>query len=160
MIEILHNWITDSEEALFLHKCRVALGEETTVKKGTGGNRSRILRYGYDYLTPRWLNEIPFWLQDLSKRIGDFDSITINEYQPGNKIEPHVDSDKFEDLIAILSLGSSCVIRFDKEERTIKEELKPKSMLKMDGIHRTEYKHSIPPVKETRISIVFRKRIV
>ena len=38
------------------------------------------------------------------------DQVTVNEYLPGQGIAPHVDTHSaFEDGIASLSLGSSCV---------------------------------------------------
>lgn len=46
-----------------------------------------------------------------------FDQMIANFYQPGEGIGPHVDLARFEDGIVVLSLLSSCVMRFCKYER-------------------------------------------
>lgn len=45
-----------------------------------------------------------------------FDQLIINEYQPGQGINPHIDNVKlFAEPIVSLSLGSECIMEFDRE---------------------------------------------
>lgn len=41
-----------------------------------------------------------------------FDQLIVNRYQPGEGITPHIDLARFEDGIAIVSLGSAAVMQF------------------------------------------------
>lgn len=41
-----------------------------------------------------------------------FDQIVLNRYRPGEGICPHVDLLRFEDAVAIVSLGSAAVMTF------------------------------------------------
>lgn len=44
-----------------------------------------------------------------------FDQLIINEYTPGQGINPHIDNPTlFSSPIVSLSLGSDCVMEFDK----------------------------------------------
>ena len=48
----------------------------------------------------------------ISGRQPTFDQMIVNSYQPGEGISSHVDLLKFEDGIAIISLGSSATMTF------------------------------------------------
>ncbi|XP_057964482.1 uncharacterized protein LOC131155408 [Malania oleifera] len=60
-----------------------------------------------DYLLPSDL----LWREPL------FNQLIVNVYQPGEGICAHVDLMRFEDGIAIVSLESSCVMHFTRDER-------------------------------------------
>lgn len=150
--------------------------------------KRRVQHYGwkYDYKARRIdpsmnLGNLPNWLHELSNRLvsdGLFqkapDQVIINEYQTGQGIAPHVDCVPcFEDTIASLSLGSSCVMDFThgaKEEK-IPTLLEPYSLLVLGGNARHHWKHGIASRKTDkyqgqtlqrgrRISLTFRNIII
>lgn len=62
-----------------------------------------------------------------------FDQMTVNRYAPGEGICAHVDLPRFEDGIAIVSLGSSAVMDFtcgSCHERLL---LEPGDVLMLEG---------------------------
>mgnify|MGYP000489116702 CR=1 FL=1 len=92
---------------------------------------------------------------DIFKDKVEFTSVQLNEYYPGQKIEPHIDNFKRGEVIQILSLLSDCYIKFHNKNIT-KEYLLPRySLLTFSGEHRTIWKHSVD-VTEHRYSIIFR----
>lgn len=120
--------------------------------------RSRIRRYGWDYLTDRHLGPAPEWMPN----VPDMDSWTVNEYQAGHSIAPHIDSPKFADEIKTLSLGvdSKMVFHSPDATRRIVKELPRRSLATFSGELRREWRHSTLPTDEgVRFSIVFRKKI-
>ena len=100
------------------------------------------------------------------------DSIQINEYYPGQGVDPHVDSKNNGELITILSLGSHTVLNFkNKKEQTIPMFLPNGSLFQMWGELRYKWTHSIEPKlydtidgikleRTKRYSIVFRKSLI
>ncbi|XP_016482782.1 uncharacterized protein P8A3.02c isoform X2 [Nicotiana tabacum] len=90
--------------------------------------------------------------QDLLWREPLFDQLIVNMYQPGEGICPHVDLMRFEDGIAIVSLESSCVMRFTRVEnetcnqdspQTVPVLLTPGCLILMRGEARYLWKHEI-----------------
>jgi alkylated DNA repair dioxygenase AlkB len=93
----------------------------------------------------------------------------INEYPPGAPIGWHRDAPQYG-IIAGLSLLSSCRMRLrpyispsDLPSRTGRPRratheltLVPRSAYLLAGEARSDYEHSIPPVKDRRYSITFR----
>lgn len=46
-----------------------------------------------------------------------FDQLIVNQYEPGQGIESHIDKPAlFEGIIASISLGSDCFMEFQKEK--------------------------------------------
>jgi alkylated DNA repair dioxygenase AlkB len=93
----------------------------------------------------------------------------VTEYPPGAPIGWHRDAPMFGDIVAGISLLSSCRMKFRpyvspsaiKAEagprRTTHEmELENRSGYLITGASRSEYEHSIPAVERTRYSITFR----
>lgn len=93
----------------------------------------------------------------------------VTEYPPDATIGWHRDAPVFGDLVAGLSLGSMCRIRFrpyfspsdvragNPPRRTTHEiGLAPRSGYLIGGAARREFEHSIPAVVSTRYSITFR----
>lgn len=149
----------------------------------------RVQHYGYkyDYRARKidssfFLGELPDWLNDMALKIYhsniiDFipDQVIINEYESGQGIAPHIDCEPcFGDTIVSLSLGSACIINFERNPRS-KEKIsilvEPRALLVMKHESRYNWYHGIPPRKtdtfngelirrEKRISITFRKVIL
>jgi alkylated DNA repair dioxygenase AlkB len=102
------------------------------------------------------------------------DQVIVNEYQPGQGIAPHIDCVPcFEETIASLSLGSTCIINFT-HSKTLKKAsvlLEPGSLLVMSGEARYVWQHAIAHRKTDpyngsvfsrgrRISLTFRNVIL
>ncbi|CAG8793956.1 29804_t:CDS:2 [Gigaspora margarita] len=104
-----------------------------------------------------------------------FDQSIINVYKPGDGINSHVDLDRFEDGIVIISLLSACAMKFipayliNKElgysdtstatnlNEVIPVILRPGDVLAMSGPARYDWAHGI---EATKIDIVGDERIV
>lgn len=106
--------------------------------------------------------------------LGEFDQLTVNCYKPGQGIPSHIDTHSaFEDPILSLSLGSSIVMDFRKDDGShVPVYLSQRSLLIISGESRYSWAHGITPRKidivpsdkgltilqrETRISFTFRK---
>lgn len=149
----------------------------------------RVQHYGYkyDYKARKldhsfFLGKLPDWLQTIAlslyeKKLIDFipDQAIINEYEIGQGIAPHIDCEPcFGDTILSLSLGSTCVMNFEKEPHSkTKVELlvEPRTLLIMKAESRYDWYHGIPPRKSDkfngeslkrgrRVSITFRKVVL
>lgn len=149
----------------------------------------RVQHYGfkYDYRARKidnsfYLGKLPNWLSEIAKNIYDKgiinfipDQAIINEYESGQGIAPHIDCEPcFGDTIISLSLGSSCIMNFEKEPHSknkIEIFVEPRTLLVMKEESRYNWYHGIPHRKsdkfngETikrnrRISITFRKVIL
>ena len=132
--------------------------------------RRRVIHYGVNYsfetfrATPG--PPIPEFLLPL-RRVGaiagvDAEALAealITEYSPGAAIGWHRDAAPFDIVIGI-SLLSACRMRFRRGKvrawETGEIVLAPRSAYVLTGPARTQWEHSIPPVKETRYSITFR----
>lgn len=145
--------------------------------------KRRVQHYGYMYDYKKKnidqdlkIGKLPDWLLALESKIraifnldNSFDQVIINEYEPGQGISNHIDCIPcFEDIIISISLLSSCVMQFSKDEEKQEILLKPRSILLLSGEARYNWKHGIKAVKndkwlntiiprERRISITFRK---
>lgn len=146
--------------------------------------KRRVQHYGwrYDYRARRVraedrLGPLPGWLGGIAARLcenGLFpappDQAIVNEYLPGQGIAPHVDCEPcFGPIIASLSLGSGCEMRFDALATGARTalRLKRQSLLVLSGPARYEWRHGIPARKsdpasqgrasrDRRVSITFR----
>jgi len=89
----------------------------------------------------------------------DLQQCLINEYLPGAPIGWHRDRPMFEKVVGI-SVGAPCTFRLRRRvgegfERAAVE-LAPRSAYAITGEARSQWEHSIPPVKAHRYSITFR----
>lgn len=77
------------------------------------------------------------------------DQLTVNEYESGQGIPPHVDTHSaFEDTILSLSLGAKTVMDFRHPDgRSVAVVLPPRSLLVMKGESRYLWTHGITPRK-------------
>lgn len=139
----------------------------------------RVQAYGYGYNRAKavafHIGDLPLWATDLAKRLfhdgllpGIPDQLVVNDYAPGKGIFPHIDQAVFGDVVASVSLGSSCVMEFSKEDHVSKEVfLEPRSVVVLSGEVRWRWKHGIPARmvdtvegrerrRERRLSLTFR----
>lgn len=149
--------------------------------------KRRVQHYGfrYDYkaravsLRDR-LGELPDWAADVARRLVDYgyftsppDQVIVNEYKPGQGINPHTDrSTCFGPSVASLSLGSDIVMDFtDGAGKSGSVLLPRRSMLILRGSSRTVWRHGIAPrrrdtnslgtfVRTRRVSLTFRTVLV
>ena len=98
----------------------------------------------------------------LSLQAHDFGEVLLTEYPPGSVINWHRDAPPFK-LIAGISLLSDCIFRFrpyDKVKQGRKSiisiPVKYRSLYVISGVARTDWEHSILPVKALRYSVTLR----
>jgi DNA oxidative demethylase len=132
--------------------------------------KRRVAQFGWRYsfesyrLTPA--QAAPEALLGLRERVAaragiaaeGFSEVLVTEYPPGAGIGWHRDAPHFG-IVAGVSLGA-CRMRFRRGEARQREttavDLAPRSLYLLTGSARTEWRHTIPPVKELRWSITFR----
>lgn len=136
--------------------------------------KRKVASFGFDYSfenrTLKKGTEIPETFNQLVGKVAmqagiksdQFAELLVTEYPPGAVINWHRDAPPF-DLIAGISLLSDCTFRFRPHDKTkqgrksiISLPVTRRSLYFIDGIARTEWQHSILPVKETRYSITLR----
>jgi alkylated DNA repair dioxygenase AlkB len=136
--------------------------------------RRRVASFGYDYRFDQGVlvkgRDIPEVFQPLIGKVASrlgieaarFTELLITEYPPGSIITWHRDAPPF-DLIAGISFQADCRFRLrphakEKQGRsaTINLDVQRRSLYVMQGPSRSEWQHSIAPVKATRYSITLR----
>jgi alkylated DNA repair dioxygenase AlkB len=134
----------------------------------------KVASFGYDYsFVNRSLTkgkDIPAEFDHLIKKISITLSLDptliaellVTEYPVGSVINWHRDAPPF-DLIAGVSLLSDCTFKLRPQEKinqtrsaTLSFPVERKSLYVMNGSARTDWQHSIAPVKTKRYSITFR----
>ena len=90
---------------------------------------------------------------DYFSRHGMFDQLTLNDYQPGQGIPPHVDTHSpFEEIFASLSLISGVTMHFKTPEGLAKDiYLRPRSLILFTGEVRFNWLHSIATRKIDKV---------
>lgn len=130
-------------------------------------NGRRICQYGYryDYYTKKCIKIDPvpeYWLNlikpvlDQQEIKASLNQVLINEYQPGQGIAPHIDSEIFGDTILCLTINSGAVLVFEKESEKCSTEQNTGAVLYpengdvyiMQSDARYKYKHSQPARKK------------
>jgi alkylated DNA repair dioxygenase AlkB len=150
--------------------------------------RRRVQHYGYRYdykgrkvTLEMYLGPLPDWLEPLCQELKEHglmprvaDQVIINEYEPGQGIAAHVDCVPcFDNTIASLTLGSSCVMEFTNLQSREKLPLflERRSLVVLSGEARYQWRHSIPARKsdtyedrviarQRRLSLTFRNVLV
>lgn len=85
------------------------------------------------------------------------DSITINEYYPGQAIKAHIDPPECGPVITVLSLRTPATMVFTKTgEENLVVDLPARSLVQMRDSIRYDWRHEIQPVRDLRYSMVFR----
>lgn len=88
--------------------------------------RSRVRRWGFwgwGQERPKWTEPMPDWVEAVRLRVdaqlarGPSDSVSLNEFMPGKGVSPHVDSNVFEDEIAVVSLGEGTLRLYRADPR-------------------------------------------
>ncbi|XP_070500454.1 alpha-ketoglutarate-dependent dioxygenase alkB homolog 6-like [Chironomus tepperi] len=156
------NFITEAEEKLLLHEIY-----KTPLCKWTQLSHRRLMNIGGVPTSKGMIAEtIPNYLQNYVDRINEINifppnchanHILLNEYKAGEGIMSHFDGPMFFPTISTLSIGSHCVLEFNKppkedEKYEIVKELKvlvePRSLLILKDNMYTDYMHSISEIKE------------
>ncbi|XP_056416304.1 alkylated DNA repair protein alkB homolog 8 [Hyla sarda] len=136
----------------------------------------RVKHYGYEFRydnnnvdkdqpLPGGLPEICTVLMDRCLHQGLIknmpDQLTINQYEPGQGIPPHIDTHSaFEDEILSLSLGSEIVMDFRHPDGTSVPVMVPRrSLLVMSGEARYLWTHGITPRKFDVIQVSEGQRV-
>lgn len=161
----------DEERKLLEHISSIDL--QALIFQGFEAKR-RVKSFGYDYhFDKRQISPgipIPQGFDFLIEKVADFFSmqtsdlaeILVTEYPPGSVINWHRDAPPFDIVIGI-SLLSNCVFKlrpYDKALRTRKStvslDVLRRSVYILKGASRSDWEHSIAPVKETRYSVTLR----
>lgn len=136
--------------------------------------KRKIKSYGYDYCFENGRlkkgEEIPESFNFLLERTADklyidpkrVTELLLTEYPIGSVINWHRDAPPF-DIIAGISLNADCVFRLRPQDKTrqsrssvISIPVKRRSLYTLSEEARSEWQHSISPVKEVRYSITLR----
>jgi len=117
----------------------------------------RVQIYGYNYSHANRsafrIGELPDWVTGLAVRLCDDgllpqvpDQLVANDYPPGSGIFAHIDQAVFGDVVASVTLGSACVMRFrhGSSGRTEELLLEPRSVLVLSDDARWSWQHQIP----------------
>jgi alkylated DNA repair dioxygenase AlkB len=134
--------------------------------------RRRVLHYGWDYGYESWKIEptdpIPPRLLPVRERCAAFagepakrlEQVLIAMYPPGAAIGWHRDAPMFGPSVVGISLAADCIMKFrrktDSGFEVYKQPLERRSAYVIAGRARSEWQHSIPPVREERFSVTFR----
>ncbi|GEO07639.1 alpha-ketoglutarate-dependent dioxygenase AlkB [Segetibacter aerophilus] len=168
----VQNFITTDEE-IELYRQVLKIDLHNFNFQGFTANR-KVASFGYDYsfdngsLTAG--KEIPasfdFLVDKVNKHLrlapGKFAELLVTEYPPGSVINWHRDAPPF-DIIAGISIMADCNFRLRPQDKAkqgrgsvISFPVHRRSLYIIQGPARTEWQHSISPVKETRYSITLR----
>jgi alkylated DNA repair dioxygenase AlkB len=137
--------------------------------------RRRVVSFGWAYEFEREAlreaSSIPPFLLLLRERVATLAGLPpqtlsqalVTEYPPGAAIGWHRDKAVFGDVLGV-SLGASCLFRLRRRAgaswQRVSLRLEPRSAYLLQGLARTEWEHSIPPVERMRHSVTFRTRRV
>jgi len=163
--------LTRDEETRLLDVFEV-MDFESVVMHGRAARRS-VRHFGVVYDFDTWrirsAEPVPVYLHDTRDRTAalaglpaeEFQQALVTRYPPGATIGWHRDAAAFGRVVAGVSLGGACVMRFQRrasggERRVYEQPLEPRSAYLLAGAARFAWQHSIPAVVETRYSVTFR----
>jgi alkylated DNA repair dioxygenase AlkB len=161
--------ITEAEQAELVESLR-QLDLKPFEFHGYVGNRRVVsfgLKYDYSRRSVEPAGQVPAFLNDLLIRVADFAGVDakafrqvgVNEYRPGAGIGWHKDKQEFGIVVGV-SLLASATMRFRRAKGAawtrVSHIVKPLSIYILDGEARTQWEHSIPPLRDLRYSITFR----
>jgi alkylated DNA repair dioxygenase AlkB len=168
-LEYRDEMMTEAEEAAL-----VASIQKLDLKPfdfhGYLGNRRVVsfgLKYDYSRRSVEPASQMPAFLDDLLIRVANFAGVDskafrqvgVSEYRAGAGIGWHKDKQEFGIVVGV-SLFASATMRFRTTNGAgwsrVSHNLKPRSIYILDGEARTEWEHSIPPVRDLRYSVTFR----
>ena len=161
--------VTEAEEAELVESIQ-HLDLKPFEFRGYLGNR-RVVSFGFKYDYGRRsvepASQMPAFLENLLIRVAEFAGtgskkfrqVGVNEYRAGAGIGWHKDKQEFGIVVGV-SLLASATMRFRRANGTgwsrVSHTVKPRSIYILNGEARTEWEHSIPPVRDLRYSITFR----
>lgn len=149
--------------------------------------KRRVQHYGYRYdyksrqaTKDTYIGSLPDWILPIAQKLTDNkifstlpEQVIVNEYLPGQGISAHIDCVPcFGNVIASLSLGSPCIMKFEsirlKENRDLFLEQRSLAVFQDEARH--QWTHAIPGRKSDtvngtkisrtrRISLTFRTMI-
>jgi len=161
--------ISKQEEADLLHFIQ-KLDFQPYVMRGQASRRG-IVRFGFDYgpVGGNHHKVSPFPPELISLRENaatiaslpakEFVASVVTQYAPGATIGWHSDMTMFGPVVFGISLQGSCLFKLRPKiepRNVLSLRLEPRSLYVMEGDVRSEWEHSIPPVKALRYSITFR----
>jgi alkylated DNA repair dioxygenase AlkB len=136
--------------------------------------KRRVASFGYDYsfdkrslskgeaIPPAFFPLISRVASHLSLSSDVFAELLLTEYPVGSVINWHRDAPPF-DIIAGISLKADCVFRLRPHEKAkqgrasiISIPVQRRSLYIIQGLARSEWQHSIAPLKDIRYSITLR----
>lgn len=166
------DFISREEEAVLLAEVR-KVSLHSFEFRGYTANR-KVASFGYDYsFDKRTIQKgepIPEVFSSLIHKVAEhlgideslFRELLVTEYPRGAVINWHRDAPPFE-LVAGVSLAADCILKlrpYDKNSRgrgsIISLPVARRSLYIMAGSSRSNWEHSIAPVKEVRYSITLR----
>lgn len=136
--------------------------------------RRTVIHFGWDYDYDGWkihpTTPAPASIRALADRAAQLAEIApesleqflIARYPPGATIGWHRDAPMFGSPVIGVSLGAPCRMRFRRKEKEgqsfelFEQLLEPRSLYILGGATRTQWQHSIPPIKGLRYSISMR----
>lgn len=169
------NFICAAEEQELIHEIQKLQLAPFQYYQFTGKRRTVSFGWQYEFGDSEITEAavIPAFLLPLRLRAGTLFNIdpehlvqaSIIEYSTGSPIGWHRDIPQFG-VVAGISLGAACRMRFRKYRRArakpakrdevLSIELQPRSIYLLSGAARDSWQHSIPPVKELRYAIMMR----
>jgi alkylated DNA repair dioxygenase AlkB len=166
------DFITETEE-LELISAVSNIPLHTFIFQGFEAKR-RVASFGYDWnFETRKLSrgkEVPEQFHALINKTAahlkihakEFAEVLLTEYPVGSVINWHRDAPPF-DLIAGISLQTDCTFRFRPQDKTkqtrssvISLPVQRRSLYIIQGASRTDWQHSILPVRQVRYSVTLR----
>ena len=134
--------------------------------------RRTVLHYGWDYGYESWrltpAPPVPGFLEPVRARCAAaaglapaaLEDLLISRYPPGASIGWHRDAPMFGPCVIGVSLLGTARMRFRRKVgdafQTVALELEPRSLYLMAGASRTQWQHTLSPVKTLRYSLSFR----
>lgn len=164
------NFLSSPEEEALLQKLRNLSWEEVKMYGVTA--KRKVVHFGLNYtyysrtVTPTV--EPPRYIMDLIERSASILKIFPNEivetlitfYSIGAGIGWHKDAAIFGNKIFGISLQNECTMKFRKKSNdkyeVIKKIMEPRSAYILSDEARSQWEHSISPLKKPRYSITFR----
>lgn len=133
------------------------------------GLRRRVQQFGHGYDFARQevdlaMPPLPAWAKALGERMAHEaimtrpDAIIVNEYNQGQGINPHIDSQYFGPTVTSLSLLDTVVMNFERREQVIEVPLERRSVAVVSGEARYFWRHSIPARVSDEIAGVRKRR--
>lgn len=166
-LRIIPDFVTMEEEADLVR----TIGLSDVIVPGT--ERNRVLRYGpgvaeTGYTSGRVIAKIPYFIDRLSDRLiaeglisERPDAVSVNEYQAGQGIDLHTDSELAGDVISTIGIAGDATLRLWKGIGVgldLDVPFPRRTLVQFTGeVRWRPWKHGILPVTSPRLSIVFRR---